>query len=139
MWMYQGKLLTDVPDGFVGFVYVIENLKTGKKYFGKKNFYSTRRIKVKNRTNRKCVTSQSDWRNYSGSNDLLLSEIQAGKESDFKKEILYLCRSKGEMALLEAKEQIVNDVLYHPDKFYNQFIGCKVHSKHLKITSKKPT
>lgn len=139
MWLLNGIELTDVPPDVVGFVYIITNLKTGRQYVGKKNFYSTKRVKVKNRTNRKRVISESDWVDYFGSNSVLVSEIQTGKKCDFKREILHLCYSKGEMALLEAKEQINREVLYHPDRYYNNFIGCKIHSKHLKLKSKNDT
>jgi hypothetical protein len=133
MWIYIGSELDDVPPNVVGFVYIITNLKTGRQYVGKKNFYSTKKVKVKGKTRRKSVTSESDWKQYFGSNSVLLADLQASSRGDFKREILHLCRTKGEMALLEAKEQINREVLYHPDKFYNNFIGCKIHSKHLKL------
>jgi len=132
MWLYQGRELTEMPPDVVGFVYIITNTVTGRQYIGKKNIKSTRRVKVKGRVNRKRVVSESDWVNYFGSNSVLLSEIQAGQAHLFKREILHFCTSKGEMALLEAKEQINREVLYHPDKYYNNFIGCKIHGKHLK-------
>jgi hypothetical protein len=48
----------------------------------------------------------------------------------FRREILILCKTKGEMSYHEAKLQFDNNVLLS-DKYYNNFIGCKIHSKHL--------
>lgn len=41
MWIYNGKEVTeDVMEGNLGFVYLITNLQTGKKYVGKKSEFS---------------------------------------------------------------------------------------------------
>ena len=133
MWLYNERELSDVPPDVVGFVYLITNLKTGRQYVGKKNFYSTKKVKVKGKARRRTIKTESDWKQYFGSNSVLVADVQASSGSDFKREILHLCHTKGEMALLETKEQINRDVLYHPDKFYNNFIGCRIHSKHLKL------
>ena len=42
-----------------------------------------------------------------------------------------LCRTKGECAYWEAKLQFKYDVLLK-DEYYNEFIGCKIHSAHVK-------
>jgi len=34
------------------------------------------------------------------------------------------------MSYLEAKEQFDRNVLLN-DEYYNEFIGCKIHSKHV--------
>ena len=65
MWYYNGeqfKLENYPNDSLVGFVYEITEKDTGKKYIGKKLFWSTRRKKVKGRTRR--VVSESDWKDY---------------------------------------------------------------------------
>ena len=46
-WLYENKTLNTIPNGHFGFVYLITNLSSGRKYIGRKYFYSTRRIKVK--------------------------------------------------------------------------------------------
>ena len=35
-WTYEGKEITEIPDGVEGFVYLITNLTNNKKYVGKK-------------------------------------------------------------------------------------------------------
>ena len=72
---------------------------------------------------------QSDWKDYHGSNDQVKQLREEGKL--FKRRILYLCRTKGECSYYEAKLQFENDVLLRDD-YYNEFIGCKIHSKFIK-------
>lgn len=52
---------------------------------------------------------------------------------NYKREILRLCVSKGEMSYYEAKLQFQNDVLL-TDDYFNEFIGCKIHSNHVRKT-----
>ena len=75
-WLYNKKLFTEVPEGIFGFVYLITNLKTSKKYIGRKYFYSVRRIKVKGKKNRKVIRKESNWKIYMGSNKDLNSDIE---------------------------------------------------------------
>jgi len=35
------------------------------------------------------------------------------------------------MSYYEAKEQFDRDVLFS-DEYYNEFIGCKIHAKHVR-------
>lgn len=131
MWLHENTEINEVPDGYVGFVYLITNLKTGRQYVGKKNFFSTKRVKVKGRANKRKIKSESTWRDYFGSNTEINDDvILLGKDS-FNREILHFCRSKAEMSYLEIKEQIERKVLF-TDKYYNNFIGCRIHGKHLK-------
>ena len=63
---------------------------------------------------------------------LILDQIKEAKGvENFKRIIMKLCKTKGECSYYEAKLQFENDVLLN-DEFYNEFIGCKIHSKHLK-------
>ena len=52
MWTYKGNVFTsEMLEDYVGFVYVVTESDTGKKYIGKKSFWSkllVRRLKVKN-------------------------------------------------------------------------------------------
>ena len=57
-----------------------------------------------------------------------------GKEN-FRREIIRLCSSKGEMSYFEAKNQFQHDVL-ESDQWYNSWIQCKVHKKHLTFLKK---
>jgi hypothetical protein len=130
-WLFDGKPFTedDIPEGVVGFVYLITNLTNGRKYIGKKNLTKAKKLYRKNKRAKRVYTS-SDWYEYYGSNGFLQEDVSALGEANFRREILRLCKSKGEMSYYEAKEQLNRDVLLD-DGYYNSFIGCKIHRKHL--------
>ena len=133
MWYFNDKPYDEVDEQYYGFVYSIEELSTGKKYIGKKFFWKTKILPVtKTRKRRKRVLVESDWRSYYGSNLELKENVDKNGETLYKRVILRLCKSKGECSYYEAKIQFENDVLLD-DSYYNSFIGCKIHSKHLKV------
>ena len=35
-WLYEGKEINELPDDCIGYVYIITNNVTGRKYIGKK-------------------------------------------------------------------------------------------------------
>lgn len=117
---------------WVGFVYLITDRTTNKKYVGKKFFWSKRRLPpLKGKSRRRVVVKESDWKQYYGSSEDLKTLVESKGEDFYYREILHLCKSKGECSYLEAKEQFDRNVLYRDD-YFNEFIGCKIHSKHLK-------
>jgi hypothetical protein len=131
MWLYQGKEIDEsIIDDYVGFVYLITNLSSHKKYVGKKLFKFRRTKKVKGK--KKKVTIASDWKTYYGSNNELIDDVEFFGENTFKREILHLCKSKGTANYLEAKEQFQRNVLESTD-YYNDQIRLRVHRSHLKL------
>lgn len=132
MWLYNGKEVTDEDlEGYKAFVYRITNVLTGKSYIGKKKLFFIRRMKVKDRKNRKTVTKESDWQDYYGSSDELGKDIvKFGKES-FLREIIILCKTPAVSSYWELYHQMVNHVLLHPDKYYNNYAGARIHRKHV--------
>lgn len=131
MWLYEYHEFDAIPNDIIGFVYLITNTVTGKQYVGKKLFTAARTKQVKGK--RKRFRVESDWRDYYGSNKELLHDVATLGRDSFTREILHLCKSKGTCSYLEAKEQFVRGVLEYPDKFYNEWISCKIHRKHLKL------
>ena len=135
-WIYENNPFN--PDesfleDFQGFVYEITELSTGKKYIGKKFFWKPKTLPVTKTRKRKVKTRvQSDWQTYYGSNLELKQIIKEQGGDGYKREVLRLCRTKGECSYYEAKLQFENDVLLRDD-YYNEFIGCKIHSKHVKV------
>ena len=142
-WYYEDKEFTpDEPflEDYQGFVYLLTEETTGMKYIGKKFFWKPKTLPVtKARKRRKKTRVQSDWMKYYGSSAEVKLLIERG-EASFKREILKLCRTKGECSYFETKYQFDHDVLLRDD-YYNAFIGCKIHGKHLpkdlQITTKK--
>lgn len=121
-WIYKELTFTnaDIQDNF-GFVYRITNLMTDKVYIGKKFFFSIRRKKVKGRTNRKVTKTESDWQDYYGSCKPLLQDIEKFGVNMFKREILSLHKTKGQVNYGETRLLFGLDVL-DSDKFYNSNI-----------------
>jgi len=131
MWLYNNEEFRDTPEEYQGFVYVITEVDTGKKYLGKKNFWRPKILPKNSKRNRRVRTRvESDWRTYYGSNTTLQLLKESKGEENYTREILRLCKTKGEMSYFEAKAQFDNDVLLS-DEWYNEFIGCKIHSRHL--------
>ena len=131
MWYMNDIEFTDAPDNIEGFVYVITDKRNNKKYVGKKKFWSvTRKPPLKGKTRKRVVRKESDWMKYYGSSELVNQLLVEHGEDNFHREIIHLCKTKGEMSYLEAKEQFDRNVLLN-DEYYNEFIGCKIHSKHV--------
>jgi hypothetical protein len=133
MWVYNNKEFNETPEEFQGFVYMITEKDTGKKYIGKKFFWKPKVLPVtKSRKRRVRTRVESDWRTYYGSSKEVKTLVEEKGEDNYIREILKLCRTKGECSYYEAKYQFEFDVLLS-DEYYNEFIGCKIHSKHVRI------
>ena len=132
MWVYENKEFEQTPDEFQGFVYMITEKDTGKKYIGKKFFWKPKTLPItKTRKRRVRTRTESDWREYYGSSKEVQSLVESKGKDNYKREILRLCKTKGECSYYEAKLQFQYDVLLS-DEFYNEFIGCKIHAKHIR-------
>lgn len=134
MWLYEGQEYQGPDEKLVGFVYIITCIPSGRKYIGKKLFWSMRRKQVKGKVKR--VKTESDWKKYWSSSEELKADVARLGEENFKREILHLCFGKGELSYLEVREQIDNRVLEHPAQWYNNLIYCKIHGSHLKTLRK---
>ena len=131
-WYYNDKVYDITPEEYQGFVYEITEIASNKKYIGKKNFWKPKILPKNTKRKRRIRTRVgSDWRTYFGSSGLLTERVEEYGETAFKRVILMLCKTKGEMSYYEAKLQFEKDVLLN-DEYYNEFIGCKIHAKHLK-------
>ena len=132
MWYYNNEPFDTTPEEFQGFVYLITEIDTNKKYIGKKNFWKPKTLPVTKKRKRRVRTRvESDWREYTGSSEKVTTLVESRGLDKFKREILYLCKTKGEMSYYEAKLQFQYDVLLS-DEYFNEFIGCKIHSRHIK-------
>ena len=112
-WLYEGTpfLSEDIGDSF-GFVYRITNLKNGRKYIGRKYFWSKRkpRITTKNKSRRR-VTSESDWKKYYGSSPELKDDVKKYRRGSFSREILSIHGSLGKVNFEETRQLFLNEVL----------------------------
>ena len=132
-WLYNEQIFDETPEEYQGFVYLITEIDTGKKYIGKKNFWKPKTLPItKTRKRRVKTRVESDWRTYYGSSVTVQNLIEEKGNNNFSKEILRLCKTNREMSYFEAKEQLDRNVLFS-EEYYNEFIGCKIHAKHVKL------
>ena len=136
-WLYNNQSVETLPDDCIGFVYLITNNLSGRKYIGKKlaKFSKTtyKIVKQKNGTKkRKKIRSKidSDWREYYGSSPELTADVIKLGTENFTREILYYCKSKSECSYIEAREQFTRKVLESTD-YYNGHIQVRVHGSHI--------
>jgi hypothetical protein len=136
-WYYQDQLIEQLPEECVGFVYLITNITTGRKYIGKKlaKFSKTsyKTVKLKNGTKKKKkIRSKidSDWRDYYGSNVELSKDVETLGKENFRRDVLFYCTSKAQCSYIEAREQFTHKVLESKD-YYNGQISVRVHGSHI--------
>ena len=128
-WFYKNKEVLDIPEGMIGFVYIITNLSNDRKYIGKKLTQFKRSKKpLKGKVNKRRYTVESDWQDYYGSSDELSADVQLLGKDKFKREILFWCTNKSELSYIEAREQFTHKVL-ESKQWYNGHIRVRVHQK----------
>jgi hypothetical protein len=140
-WLFESKTVEVLPEDCVGFVYVITNNLTGRRYIGKKlakfskTTYKTVKLKNGNKKRKKIRGKiESDWQTYYGSNNELNKDVERLGAGNFTREILYYCRSKAECSYIEAREQFSRRVL-ESDDWYNGHIQVRVHGSHIRKLS----
>ena len=132
-WLFENTQIEALPEDCVGFVYIITNLVSGRKYIGKKlakfskTTYKVVKLKNGNKKKKKIRSKiDSDWLTYWSSSEDLKADVAALGEDKFSREILRYCNSKNELSYYEAKYQFEYDVLLDENKWYNGWISVKV-------------
>lgn len=127
-WLYKGEQVNEMPQGVIGFVYLITNLINNKKYIGRKYATSTRRKpltkkqKEAGRVRKDVVKKDSNWATYTGSNIPLNNDIEKFGKENFKFEILYFGSTKGIINYIEENLHMKHDVILRED-YYNDCVG----------------
>ena len=137
-WLFESLVVETLPADCAGFVYLITNNITGRKYIGKKlarfkrTTYRVVKLKNGNKKRKKIRGSiDSDWQTYYGSSPELSKDIALLGIENFSREILYYCKTKSECSYIEAREQFSRRVL-ESDDYYNGHIQVRVHGSHIK-------
>ena len=107
-WLFEGTpfLSENIDDNF-GFVYLITNLKNGRRYIGRKYFWQFRTPKGKKRK----VKSESDWKKYYGSCPELKEDIEQLGRQNFSRTILSLHKTPGKTNFEETRQLFIHGVL----------------------------
>lgn len=127
------------PDNSFGFIYYVENKLNGKKYIGKKQYFSYRAGKKH---------KESDWKTYTSSSKYLNEDIKINGIDNFYFEILFECETRGDLTYAESNLQHKNNVLTERDDhgervWYNasisaiKFIPKPCHSIETKLKMSK--
>ena len=121
MWIFNNEEYNIAPEEYQGFVYQITELDTNKKYIGKKNFWKPKTLPItKTRKRRVRTRIESDWKQYYGSSNEVCKLVEERGTEKFKREIIKLCKTKGEMSYHEAKMQF--DRLQNTCNAFNKLI-----------------
>jgi len=121
-WTFDDKEFDseNIGDAY-GFVYLITTPE-GQKYIGRKYFWSIRKVKGKSRRQR----SESDWKTYYGSSDVLKAKIKESDKKFFRREIISLHSTKGDVNVTEVRLQFIMNVL-EDESFINENVNGKWH------------
>jgi len=91
--------LSTIPENPYGFIYIITNTITDRKYIGKKQMISNiRRKPLKGKTRVRRCTKESKWKTYTSSSKELNEDIIKYGINQFNFEILRFCHNKSQMA-----------------------------------------
>jgi hypothetical protein len=142
-WLHKEEEVTEeiIPNGAVGFIYMITHIPTGKYYIGKKSLESVRNVKIgvrelkKLKEERKAagiggraplkkkVRKSSDWEKYYSSNEWINEQVKEGKADEFKREIIEFCYSKKSLSYYEVYYQFKYNVLSNENSINENILG----------------
>jgi hypothetical protein len=130
-WFYQDKQLDqeDIPPKAIGFIYLITQLSTGKRYIGRKLLTKAGRKTINGKT--KKIRVESDWQGYWSSSPDLRQLVKDIGEHDFRREVLQFVSSKGSLAYCEEMALYQMGAL-ESDSFMNGNIRSKVYRSWVK-------
>lgn len=137
MWIYNNKPFTEIPEGYIGFVYKItcvnkSNPYFGWTYYGLKHFFTITTKKLgkravaalpdKRMSKKIKTTNESNWSTYCSSSKELQALIKKNP-THFKKEILVLCKTKKQLSYCETEILFKYDVLRNEKNWNSNILG----------------
>jgi hypothetical protein len=125
-WLLFKKQIESIdqfPEDTFGFIYKITHIDTNKVYVGKKSLYHNKKHKLTKKqlaeqpvtrgrkSTHEVIQCESDWKTYCGSSKELTADIKQFGVEKFRREIIYIAKSKKQLTYLELKAQFQFDVL----------------------------
>lgn len=118
-WLWNGTPFTeDMIGKYAGFIYLLVDKETGKKYIGKKYFDQIRKTRKKTRR----VRSSSNWMDYYSSSENIKKIVSEFGKDRFERHILSLHITRGAVNREEIRLQFSLNVL-EGDEYLNDCIG----------------
>jgi hypothetical protein len=132
-WTYLGKPFeSEDINNYYGFIYRITNTINGHDYVGRKYFTTVKkRPPLKGKKNKRRETVETDWKDYWGSSPRLQEDINTLGKDKFTREIIHLCKTRGETNYMEAYYQFTEGVLLRENN-YNGIIQIKLGKNSVK-------
>ena len=126
-WTYNGvPFESEDINEYYGFIYRITNTVNGHDYDGRKYFKTIKkRPPLKGKKNKRRETVETDWKDYWGSSARLVEDMARLGKDKFTREIIHLCKSRGETNYMEAYYQFKEGVLLKENN-YNGIIQIKL-------------
>lgn len=129
-WFYEDKpieKIEDIPvEKAIGFIYIITQLSTGKRYLGKKLLTKSSRKTINGKT--KKIRTESDWKTYWSSSPELKQLVREIGTQDFKREIIAFVFSKSELMYAEEFALYYTNALLD-EAYFNGNIRSRIQRK----------
>jgi hypothetical protein len=125
-WLYNGVEVSDdmIPEGSIGFIYLIRCKKTDRLYIGRKMLTKAATKMVAGK--KKKIRAESDWKDYWSSSPELKKIIKEQGNENFTREILMFVKTKG--ALSYAEENLLHHYgALETTKWFNSNIRAKIY------------
>jgi hypothetical protein len=131
-WIYQGREILDADiEGYQAFCYIITRLDTGRSYIGKKRLIKkTSKPPLKGKKRKRVTYGSSDWREYFGSSDELLADIEKTGKDNFRREILFLAKGLGDSSFVELYFQLLTWSISSKN-WYNGWVSARIRTSHV--------
>src|SRR6478735_2824340 len=112
-WMLQGECCFEPPSGYYGFIYKITD-DQGRVYFGKKAFFHNQKKKITKKVIKATKTRKRVER---------VMEDFPSRISQYKREILVLCKDKANLSYWEMVVLVKENVLFRGDCWNSNVSG----------------
>lgn len=116
-WTYKGEVVNDISSDYLGFVYRLTEIETGKKYIGYKRAWVLKKGRQ--------TSKQSNWKSYNSSG-AALAGLDVNNPKKFKKEILYFGTNQTDLRTCEIYLLLFYYMNDRWEELYNENINIRL-------------